>query len=562
MIGLSTSGLSGSADHYFTKVSVDLGSASGSSELRIDLTGSSPYAPDGTGSSTQQRLDGPGGVPLGLLNSPPGDGVSSTNSNGSGGGFVGVGDNKATTNATQNVSASVDADLVTAGGDVTIKSNSQTSTSANSKNATGGFVGVGTARADTTTTSNSSASVGSGGHSGWIIAGGNFTLEADNAPVTGSSSKSTAGGFVGVATNHTTANVNFGTNATINDNSSVLALQLARVGSYTSVNAASNSEANGGGFGADANAHSSTNVGGTNQSTIGNNASLIADRVIVEATVPKKASDEDTNPDAHKGQGMSVTSNADGRGAGFVSVGTAEAFVGINATAEVSIGTGATVTGWEGVDLIARFAHINDNVGDTAHSYARSSGLFGHVSSDANNSTTLNTSVYGAPHATITAGPRDPSDPDLTHVAGYDQLALFVDTRNGPVNTHRHGDSSKRSLATGGDNGDDSPAVGGGQDIDFSSDVNILGAVFRLVVDASGTITAGRTGSASTRARPAAARTRRPASSPAPRSSSTTSATQSARRCCSRPPATRATASTGSAAAAARGTSATRSRRS
>ncbi len=106
-IALSTSGLSGGADHYFTKVSVDLGSASGTSELRIDLTGSSPYTPDGTGSATQQRLDGPGGVPLGLLNSPPGDGVSSTNSNGSGGGFVGVGDNTATTNVTQNVDAPV-----------------------------------------------------------------------------------------------------------------------------------------------------------------------------------------------------------------------------------------------------------------------------------------------------------------------------------------------------------------------------------------------------------------------------------------------------------------------
>ena len=259
---------------------------------------------------------------------------------------------------------------------------------------------------------------------------------------------------------------------------------------------------------------------------------------------------------------MSVTSNADGRGAGFVSVGTADAFVGINATARVSIGTGATVTGWEGVDLIARFAHINDNVGDTAHSYAR-------VERPLRPRQQRREQQHDAEHL----GLRRPARDDHRRAARPERPGSHARRGLRPARAlHRHAQRpgqhapprrleqalarDRRRQRRGHPGGRRRP----GHRLQLRREHPRR----RLQAD-RGRVRHDhrrRTGSASTRARPAAAPTRPPASSPAPRSSSTTSATRSARRCCSRPPATRATASTGSAAAAARGTSATRSRRS
>src|SRR5262249_6589790 len=294
-------------------------------------------------------------------------------------------------------------------------------------------VGIGGADAHTYTTSKSHANVGSSGHSGWVIAGGNFVLEALNDPHTAASAKAGAGGFVGVASGDGEALITYETTAAINNSSSVLALGLAKVSAHTSGAADSHAEASGGGFGADGNTDSNAQFNGTNTASLGDDASLIGDRTIMSA----------------KGENITAHASADGRGAGFVGVGDADADVDVHMTNLVSIGARATLTGWEGVDLLATFDHINDANGNTGDAYARSTGLFGHVEADAHNNTELTSSVVGAAHALVTAGPRDPSDPDLAHVSGFDQLTLYIDTKNGVVNTHTHAHASKRSLATG-----------------------------------------------------------------------------------------------------------------
>ena len=149
VLGLSNTGLSTRAQHYFSPV-VDLQVGSGDQILRIDL-------PAGATVTGTQSILGPGGVSLSLTAPPVGDGLSSATSRGSGGGFVGLRNNDATVNYNPTVSAYVASSVVDAGGEVTdpavadgsVSVTTQLTTNAmmNSKNGTGGFVGIGDADA-------------------------------------------------------------------------------------------------------------------------------------------------------------------------------------------------------------------------------------------------------------------------------------------------------------------------------------------------------------------------------------------------------------------------------
>ncbi|MGB7963803.1 MAG: hypothetical protein WCF12_12730, partial [Propionicimonas sp.] len=104
-----------------------------------------------------------------------------------------------------------------------------------------------------------------------------------------------------------------------------------------------------------------------------------------------------------------------------------------------------------------------------AHSYAKVAGLFGWLSSTANNTTTLNSRVVADPRtlterASVTAGPRAANDPYLENPddatlltaspsATLDHLALFVDVTNSGIVIDRSASHTKRALAGGGDHG-------------------------------------------------------------------------------------------------------------
>ena len=277
------------------------------------------------------------------------------------------------------------------------------------------------------------------------------------------------GGGIGVANaEDTTVSITYTTKSEIVDAAGVIAAGNAVVTANSAVDAGANSDASGLGFGADG--HAQSNVYINNSPTtveIGNSSALMGNTVRLAATV--------SNLQAH--------ASSSAKGAGFYSEGIDHANVAVTAPLNVYIRGDAAVTGWEGVDLITRY----DNVDTYADSFARSTGLFGYVHARASNNTDLHAQIVGELNAVVTAGARDPDNGALAHPAGFDNLTLYADTRNGTISVGGNGHVSRRSLAAG--NGRETVNQNVSDKIDFSSDVNVLGPTLRLTIDAGGNIT-------------------------------------------------------------------------
>ena len=451
-------------DQQLTPI-VDLHTSTGIQQLRIDLTSfNSGVQP--------QTITGPGGSSLSVLTASGGDGNSGGSAQGSAGGFVGVGTNTANVTDSPTVNASVTTGAFEAGSDVTIRSSVSTFASVNSTNGAAGFVGIGHSDDSVTENTTSSAFVGNPGSPSQIVTSGNFTLQALTLNQGFAYNKANAGGGIGIANAESaTINVGYSTLATVNDHSGVLAAGNVLIAADSKTNGTSTARATGGGFGADA--HSEADYYVNNSPTtveIGDHATVLGDATRLVATISQ----------------MTISADSRSDGYGFYSEGIDHANVSVTAPISVLIDDSAAVTGWEGVDLIARY----DGGNTSAHSFARSTGLFGYVSGNANNTTNESTMVSGAPHALITAGARDPANTFLAQPSGFDNLTLFVDTTLGATHVvNSSGDSSKRSLAAGGDNGGDGRHENIQQTIPFSSDVNVLGPTLRLFVDGGGNIT-------------------------------------------------------------------------
>ncbi|MEY2518223.1 MAG: large repetitive protein, partial [bacterium] len=463
---LGTTGLGATVVHKIGVESVDIDALTCGSTvncdqtLRINITG---------GVAGNQFLTGPGGVSLATISPPVGDGASSATSTGSGGGFVGVGSNTATITANPTVKADVTAALITATGDVSITSASVTKTTVSSKNGSGGFVAVGSAHAHSFQTNKSSVSVGAATR---IIAGGSFTLQASATSQTDASSRANAGGAIGIAHSDTDASIDYLTSATIGAGVDVQAADLVKVSSLSTTKASTNSFADGRGFGADGDSGADTSIGkGANGAkttvSVGANTALVAKRLLLEARVPQ----------------IRATAHGEAYGAGFYSEGDDDSSLNIDASDSVTIGANAVITGWEGVDVSTRYDDVNDGVGNTVDSFARSTGLFGHVEADADNNSDLTSTFTSAAGATITAGPRDPDDPVLKHPdsTDLDRLAFFVDNANGPLSAQRDGHVSKRSLASGGGH-EGGHGIKTTPSIDFDSNVVILSGRSPLLI--------------------------------------------------------------------------------
>jgi hypothetical protein len=455
------------SNHKIGPESVDLLSpATGTQWIRMDITGNVSGA----------KLTGPGGISLSVLSPPIGDGVSSATAKGSGGGFVGVNINDGTITDNPTVDAYVQAGLAHAAGNVAITTSSVTNATASGANGTGGFVGVGGSSATSDQTNKSEAWVANGTR---IIAGGNFDLTSGLFSGASAVARSTTGGAVGVAITHTYSTIGETSTVTLKDGSDVLAGNIATVAASSGTSQMTNAGSTGIGIGGDGNAYATSTLTANTTTELGSAAALSAREAALSATVPW----------------MDVQAWARGDGGGLVAAGTGSATVNVNAQNNVNLRANSALTGYEGVDLIARYynpdpasAPDHQAVNSYSDAFGRATGLFGYVDGSAANTTTLTSTLLGELHSTVTAGPRDPSDPLLQDVAGYNHLALYADTTNGKISFDAHGDVSRRSLAVGGSS--ESPEIlTVTPKIDFSSDVVIFsGRSPELVIDSSGHI--------------------------------------------------------------------------
>ena len=361
---------------------------------------------------------------------------------------------------------------VSAVNDITVSGRSTTNGTAYSTNASGGFIAVGLPLSTSDQTVSNTISVG-----GHISAGRDLTIETYTDNTANAASTAATGGVAGIAPAESDLTIGYTTKATIEAAADLFAAGAVRITGDTKTSQTAKAIANGIGLGGDANALSTANASGTTEVDIGNAASVIGNTVLIAATVSI----------------YTVDATADGRGAGFVAVGTADADITDNLTNKVDLAANAAVTGYEGVDFRTRF----DAVHVVSHTFSRATGLFGVVHSESTNSSTLTSEFDGAGAALVTAGPRDTAiagdwDPiarKLMNLGSLNHLALFADTSNGPsITLRREADSSKRSLATGGDNGNADVGTRNNT-IDFNSDVLILsGRSPELTVESDNTI--------------------------------------------------------------------------
>jgi hypothetical protein len=459
---------------------VPLTASSGTHTLRIDITGGTTSTPGSTAVVQPQHITGAGGIPLASLLSTSGDGLSKAQSTGSGGGFVGVGNNEANVTTSPNVSAHISTDgLITAVADVSITTLARTNSASSSRNDTGGFVGISGANARVNGTVTSDAYIDEDVR---LVAGGNLTISATSNANGAGQSRSRSGGFVGVAEGDARVRLNYSTTATIKSNADVVIGGRASLVTNAGGNADANAYASGIGAGGDGGSHTEAFFDtALSQATLGSGASLIAKSASLKAQTT----------------GLRMFAHGEAYGAGFYAEGTDDSYVGGTSTTKAVIETNALLTGLEGVDLIARVDQVNARV----ESFARSTGLFGYVRARGQNDSIVHANVEGAiggplrqpptglpnPGALVTAGPRagvEPTDPIASA-----RLALFVDTKLGTVDQSRSARVSRRSLAAGGTRGGNDSSKDDA--ITFDTDVLILsGRTPSLVVGTDDSITA------------------------------------------------------------------------
>ncbi len=225
-VDLSTTDLDPSAVHRLGTRGLDLLSASGRHEVRIDLA----TQPD---AGTQHKLLGGGAISLRIIAPLPGNGMSSATATGGGGGLGAFDSPKA--NATSNpvVKAYVNGDRVEAGGDIEISTLSKGNISTYASNASGGLLKVDKATSTLTYGDiNNPAFVTNAAFVGRdegsdlddvdangvdIVAGGQFRINADTQIVAHASSRADGGGGIAITESRSTAKVNSKTMAVVGD---------------------------------------------------------------------------------------------------------------------------------------------------------------------------------------------------------------------------------------------------------------------------------------------------------------------------------------------------------
>jgi hypothetical protein len=462
-------GKTNDADHLIGPESIDLSAGAGSQVLRIAIIGSTVDITHGP-----QKLDGPGGVPLNLISPVTGTGISSVVTDGSGLGVVSGSLYSATITDSPTVKAYVSSGLATAGGDVSITGISTTHATANTQNGSGGLVSIGEASSQSDQTIDNEAYVDSGTH---IVAGGNFTLSAKTTNQSDAATQSFTGGVIGSADAHVQSTIGYTTDATVKDDADVLAGGAVQVTATSSTSQTTNAHASGIGWGGNGSAEATSTINSSpTKVEVGNSSTVTGRTVLLSATVPH----------------LYVDAHSEGYGAGVVSFGRGTSNVNVTVPVQIRLDSNGAVTGYEGVDFVTKYG-TNDpkDFHTQASSLGRSSGLFGEVEANSTNNTYLETQPAMAPiicaaGSTVTAGPRDPSDPAAA-ATGLDHLALYIDTTNGDISDHSAPHSPQRRSLAADNSSDPKDNLQTDTDINFNSNVVILsGRSPELVIDKYG----------------------------------------------------------------------------
>jgi hypothetical protein len=245
----------------FFPAGAPLVTASGQQELSIDLTGA--------GSGTTQELLGPGGISLRQISPPPGNGVSSAVAKGGSGGAGEFSKPTAQVNSTYTVSAAINANLVSAGGNVTVSTDSQPNESAYAQNGSGGIINIGNAEADLYFTNSNTTTIGNNTQ---IEAGGDFSMVADNAFNFTDNSTAQGGGFISSAASTANLQVNSATQSNVGTDASITADGVSIIAEISQSQANATGEAQGGGLFGDVNANATVYGASTADVTIGGGA--------------------------------------------------------------------------------------------------------------------------------------------------------------------------------------------------------------------------------------------------------------------------------------------------
>ena len=272
-ITLSVGAASGTQQLGLDGIQLDnLAHAGGLQDFYLAITGPATTGPTGG------ELLAPGGASLRSVNVPPGSGITSAYASGGTGGVGAFSFPSSSANLNPSVQSWVDADSVTAGGDVSILANTVSSVTATANNGSGGAITVGTAKATASYNGNAQAFVGviSGptidATGVKIVAAGNVRIASGETVTTNVNTSSTSGGFIAGSDSESTSNATTNTVAAIGANAVVVGKTVAVDAINPSLSETTNATADAFGAGASATANTTNNATGNAVAHIYQNA--------------------------------------------------------------------------------------------------------------------------------------------------------------------------------------------------------------------------------------------------------------------------------------------------
>ena len=303
---LDKSGLTGTGSvHLFNKDSVvDLtGTNTGKHNLHLDVDNS-----NATGSNHQLLASASMTIPS------QGDGKFSAYAQAASGALIGVNATQATLNISPTMTTYIGSSTsITTTGNVTVKSLSVSEVTGSADSSVLGAIAVGAAKIDVNLTNTNSTYIGSFAQ---INAKGTVSITSQSDHTVNVSGYGGAGSLITFADSKASATLTHNTQTSINDSASIIAGNELLVQSSSNTNGNVKASADGIGLYGDADATTKFIINGTNQTNINSNAYLEARKLTVAATVDNldvKARSEATgggfigNIDAHATVDLSNT---------------------------------------------------------------------------------------------------------------------------------------------------------------------------------------------------------------------------------------------------------------